>query len=240
MTLNDIVLVALALLAMFSPPTTIGPAAAILASAPTAIQRRVAWLVARNYAIVMVVVLVMGSAILKGLGIATDSLTLTGGVALVHQGWPLMTRGAKAEQPATPGPVGGPVADNAPNWDSVAAVPLTFPIAIGGGTVAVVLAAAGRYPTLPDLLVLVSISLAMAMAVATTFLLVEPISQRLQNGAKDVLVRVSGIILFALGAQLAAEGGARLVRPYFTAAPPVAAAPGTPAITASLAPSAPD
>ena len=211
MTLNDIVLVGLGLLAMFSPPATIGPAAAILAAAPPATQRRVAWLVARNYAVVVIVVLVLGTAILKLLGIATDAVTLTGGVALLHQGFPLMTRGAKAEQPAPAD--GGVVVE--PNWDALAAVPLTFPITVGGGTVAVVLAAAGRYPSPLDLALLVLITLAVAGVVAATFLLVQPISGWLQGGAKDVLVRVSGIILMALGAQLVVEGGMGLVAPYF-------------------------
>lgn len=227
MTLNDILLVGLGLLAMFSPPATIGPAAAILASAPAAAQRRVAWLVARNYAVVVVVVLVLGTAILKMLGIATDSVTLTGGVALLHQGWPLMTRGAKAEQPAAADTDNHP----GPNWDALAAVPLTFPITVGGGTVAVVLAAAGRYPTPLDLLLLVLITLAVACVVAVTFLLVEPVSQRLHGGAKDVLVRVSGIILMALGAQLAVEGGMGLLEPYlakFTVAAPAKLAAITP------------
>ncbi len=208
MTWTDIVLVTVSLIAMFSPPATIGPAAAILARAPRAAQQRVAWLVARNYALVMIVTLVLGHAILATLGIATGALSLTGGAALINQGWPLMTRGDKAEAPAAPDANG----NHSLNWDTLATVPLTFPITIGGGTVAVALAASDRYATVPDLLVLGAISLFVALIVALTFLLVLPLSKRLTVGAMDILVRVSGIILFALGAQLAVEGLVALVR----------------------------
>src|SRR5690349_6609329 len=96
MSANEVILFAISLLAMFNPPATLGPAASILRTAPRAAQRQVAWLVARNYVVVMVATLVLGHAALQALGLSTHALTVTGGVALLHQGWPLMTRAGKA------------------------------------------------------------------------------------------------------------------------------------------------
>jgi len=201
MTPTDMVLVAVSLIAMFSPPATIGSAASILAYAPREAIKRVAWLVARNYAIVMIVAIAIGHEILSLLGIATSALTVTGGAALLHQGWPLMTRGSKAEQPDPTEAQTLPT-----NWESLAAVPLTFPITIGGGTIAVAVATSGRYPTLPDTAVLIGISLLVAAIVGITFLLVAPIEVRLGAAAMDIVTRGSGIILVALGAQLFVHG----------------------------------
>jgi multiple antibiotic resistance protein len=200
-TLAEGVLFAVSLLAMFSPPATIGPAATILQGAPPEAQRRVAWLVARNYAVIMVLTVVLGHTVLSALGISTAALTVTGGAALLHQGWPLMTRAGKAED-RTP-------AANTPrdaSWEALAAVPLTFPVTVGGGTIAVVISASGRHPTPVDLAVLSLICVVMALPVALTFLLAGPVTSRLGSGAMDAVTRVSGIILFALGTQLMVRG----------------------------------
>jgi multiple antibiotic resistance protein len=197
----EMVLFAISLLAMFSPPATLGPAAAILRFAPRNAQRRVAFLVARNYTVIMVLTLVVGHATLSLLGISTAALTVTGGAALLHQGWPLMTRAGKAadRQPDQ-------TTDPAGEWEALAAVPLTFPITIGGGTIAVAVAASGRFSTPADLAILSGICLLVAIPVGLTFLLAGPITSRLGAGAVDAVTRISGIILVALGIQLCAGG----------------------------------
>ena len=202
MTIQDMVLFAVSLLAMFSPPAAIGSAAALLSGAPVKTQRRIAWLVARNYAIAMILSITLGHAALSLLGIEVAAVTVTGAAALLHQGWPLMTRGGKAEE----APHRDPQAAETIDWMSLATVPLTFPLTIGGGTIAVVITASGRYPTGLDLAVLSGISIGMAGVVAVTFLLAGPFGSRMGAGAMDVLARISGIILLSLGVQLAVGG----------------------------------
>jgi len=96
------------------------------------------------------------------------------------------------------------------NWDELAIVPLLFPLTIGGGTIAVAIAAGGRYPTWADLGVLSLTIAAMVPVVAGTFLAAGPVASRLSAGAQDVLARVSGIVLVALALQLLVEGLAQL------------------------------
>lgn len=197
---SDLLLFAISLLAMFSPMATLGPAASLLGDAPEPVQRRVALTVARNYLAVTVLTVLLGEMLLTALGISTAALTLTGGAALLHQGWPLMTRAGKAEDrsvvlPAAPGA-----------WEEMAAVPLTFPITIGGGTIAVVIGATGRYGSLPDIAALAAVCALMAVPVFLTFYFAGRLVRRLSSGAVDAVNRISGIILFALGAQLAVSG----------------------------------
>jgi multiple antibiotic resistance protein len=206
MSANEAVLFAMSLLAMFNPPATLGPAASILSGAPRAAQRQVAWLVARNYVVVMVLTLLLGHAALQALGLSAHALTVTGGVALLHQGWPLMTRAGKAADRDAP------AATTAQAWNELAAVPLTFPITVGGGTIAVVIAASGRFGTWPDLALLAGICVAMAAPVFLTFVLAGPVTSRLGASAMDALTRVSGILLFTLGTQLTVSGLAGLLR----------------------------
>lgn len=207
MTVVEMALFGVSLLAMFSPPATLGPAAAILKDAPAQAQRRVAWLVARNYLVILVCALLLGHVLLRILGITAAALTMTGGAALVHQGWPLMTRGGKAADRS---------ADDASaasrDWNQLSAVPLTFPITVGGGTIAVAVSASSRYPTAPDLAFLGGICGVIAVAVYLTFRLAGPVSSRLGPGSMDAVTRISGIVLVALGSQLAVEGLVGLAR----------------------------
>ena len=198
--ISQLVLFAISLLAMFSPLATLGPAASILGAAPPAMQRRVALLIARNYVVVTVLTVLLGNLLLTALGISTAALTLTGGAALLHQGWPLMTRAGKAEDRAIP------VAPVPINVIDMATVPLTFPITVGGGTIAVVIGATGRYGTPADLAALAGICALMAVPIFLTFSFAGRLVRQLGGGAVDAVNRVSGIILFALGAQLAVEG----------------------------------
>jgi multiple antibiotic resistance protein len=199
-------LVFVSLLAMFSPPATLGPAAAVLRYAPREVLRRVAWRIARGYALVMLLTVWAGQYFLLLLGISSGALVATGGIALLYQGLPLMTRGAKAEGAEQR----VQQAAGSVNWDELAIVPLLFPLTIGGGTIAVAIAAGGRYPTWADLGVLSLTIAAMVPVVAGTFLAAGPVASRLSAGAQDVLARVSGIVLVALALQLLVEGLAQL------------------------------
>lgn len=200
LSVSQVLLFAISLVAMFSPPATLGPAAAIIGRAPVEIQRQVAFAVARNYVVIMVLTLLLGHTVLSALGISTAALTLTGGAALLHQGWPLMTRAGKAEdRDVEVDPLQG-------EWKTLAAVPLTFPITIGGGTIAVVISAAGRYPSWADLAALALVCIATAIPVYLTFVSAGRLVHKLKPGAIDAVNRISGIVLVALGAQLAVVG----------------------------------
>ncbi len=202
MTIQDMVIFAVSLLAMFSPPAAIGSAAALLRGAPMKTQRRIAWLVARNYAIAMILSITLGHAALSLLGIEVAAVHCHGrrrpaaSRLAADDPWRQSRRGAHRD----------PQVAETIDWMSLATVPLTFPLTIGGGTIAVVITASGRYPTGLDLAVLSGISIGMAVIVAITFLLAGPFGSRMGAGAMDVLARISGIILLSLGVQLAVGG----------------------------------
>ena len=199
-TFSELALFAISLLAMFSPLATLGPAAALIGSAPPDVQRKVALLVARNYVGVTVLTVLLGGLLLAALGISTAALTFTGGAALLHQGWPLMTRAGKAADRDVP------VASTPAQWDELAAVPLTFPITIGGGTIAVVISAASGVSTLVDRACIAAVCILMGVPVYLTISFAGRLVRHLSGGAIDAVNRLSGIILFGLGSQLAVRG----------------------------------
>jgi multiple antibiotic resistance protein len=199
-------LILVTFIAMFSPPATLAAAATMLGGASRDVLRRLAWRVARGYVLVMLAAVWLGHYLLTALGIATAALTATGGAALLHQGWPLMTRGIKAEQsePRVQTP-------DATRWDDLAVVPLLFPLSIGGGTIAVAITAAGRHQSVEGLLLVSAVVLAMVPVVVLTFLGAGTLRGRLSAGALDVLARISGIVLVALSVQLLVDGLSELL-----------------------------
>lgn len=108
-------------------PATITAATILLGQTPPHTLRQLAWKVALEYVAVMLVAIWIGNYLLMALGLNAHALTATGGAALLFQGWPLMTKGTKAE-PArmvvTP--------DARPNVQDMVLVPLLFPLTIGG------------------------------------------------------------------------------------------------------------
>ncbi|MGY3450502.1 MarC family protein [Bradyrhizobium sp. USDA 4353] len=197
---HQLILFVISLLAMFSPLAIIGPVATLLQGAPVAVQRRIALLVARNYVLVMCLTIALGQIALKALGISTAALTCTGGVALLHQGWPLFTRAGKAADRDIV------AAKQSVQWETLTAVPLTFPLTIGGGTIAVVIGTAALYPSWPELVLLSAACLMVSVVVFTTFLFAGRLVGSLSVSAVDAVNRISGIILFALGIELTVKG----------------------------------
>ena len=92
------------------------------------------------------------------------------------------------------------------DWDSLAFVPLTFPLTIGGATVAFAVALSGRYSTLIDLLIMTGISALVAVSVWLTVMLAGGVQSKLKPVSMDLLTRVSGIILVSLSMQFLVSG----------------------------------
>ncbi|MGE4802320.1 MarC family protein [Yersinia hibernica] len=193
-------------LSMFSPPATMATAAIILDGVSGPILRRLAWRVAFEYVVIMLFVIWLGNYILVALGLSAHALTVTGGAALLFQGWPLMMRGTKAEQ-----------SNNELNNDTpkrvsdLAVVPLLFPLSMGGGTIAVGISSAAHNSTLEGMMTLSAVILMMAPTIALTFLVSGPLHGRISTGAMDTLARISGIILVTLSLQLLVTGITDLV-----------------------------
>ncbi|MBC3249779.1 transporter [Serratia fonticola] len=205
-TLVQFLLLYITFLAMFSPPATMAAAATILGGVSNKVLRRVALRVSLAYVVVMLIVIWLGNYMLTALGLSTHALSATGGAALLFQGWPLMTRGTKADQ-------SNAVlnSDSPKNADDLAVVPLLFPISIGGGTIAVGISSAAHNDTFAGMMLLSAVILAMAPTIALTFLISGPLHGRLSTGAMDTIARISGIILVALSLQLLVSGLTGLV-----------------------------
>ena len=92
---DNILLNYVTFLSLFSPPATITAATIILGRVDRGILWQIAWKIAAGYTLVMLVVIWLGNWLLTALGLSADALTVTGGIALLSQGWPMLIRGVK-------------------------------------------------------------------------------------------------------------------------------------------------
>jgi hypothetical protein len=130
LTVSDYLLFFITLLTLFSPPAAIAAFATITDRFPPDIQKKVAKRLARNYFVVMLFSLTIGEYLLMVLGISTPALMLTGGLAVFIAGMPMMVYGQKLQVVRNEDEFHAvPRAE----WESVVSVPMTFPMAVGGG-----------------------------------------------------------------------------------------------------------
>ena len=191
--LDNILLNYVTFVSLFSPPATITAATIILGRIDRNILWQIAWKIAAGYTLVMLVVIWLGNWLLTALGLSADALTVTGGIALLAQGWPMLIRGVKEEHSDIPVSVTPPK-----DIMRLAMVPLLFPLSMGGGTIAVGISLAGHSDSLSGLIQLSVVILLMLPTIALTFLATGPLHGRLSPGVMDTLARISGIILVTL------------------------------------------
>ena len=199
---EQLVILFTSLFAIFSPPAAIGAIAAICSRFSRPIQRQMAWRIAAYFGAVLITVAWIGQWLLEILGIQDAGLMVAGGIALFLAGLPFMLGTKKPET------VKEQIedAEREENWHSVAVIPLTFPISVGGASVAIVVAVAGVYDTVPDLLAISAVCVLMSLVVLATHFFAGPLAHLLGPGGMDILTRVSGIILVAIAAQILARG----------------------------------
>ncbi|HHN8387340.1 TPA: MarC family protein [Morganella morganii] len=145
--LDNILLNYVTFVSLFSPPATITAATIILGRIDRNILWQIAWKIAAGYTLVMLVVIWLGNWLLTALGLSADALTVTGGIALLAQGWPMLIRGVKEEHSDIPVSVTPPK-----DIMRLAMVPLLFPLSMGGGTIAVGISLAGHSDSLSGLI----------------------------------------------------------------------------------------
>ena len=97
------------------------------------------------------------------------------------------------------------------SWRSVAFLPITFPLTIGGATIGLLISFSANAHNSGGRLVLSVAGLAYALVTAITIYLSSRLHPRLSERALMLFDRIAGILLTAIAAILLASGGTRLV-----------------------------
>lgn len=197
-SLQNLLLFFVSLFTLFSPLANIGPYASLVGHFPRADQRKLAFAVFINALVVMLLFVWLGELLFEVLGVNSNSLTVTGGIALMIAGLPMMLGSNKPDKVED--------SEATQTWREMAVLPMTFPMSIGGTTAAYIVSATGFAQNVLDLIAISIVVLLFAVVIWLTHLFSPPLAARLKPQARQILNRVGGIILVAISVQLLASG----------------------------------
>lgn len=198
MTLQQLLLLFVALFTLYSPLSNIGPYASLVGHFSRPDQKKLAFAVFRNVMFVMLLFVWVGELLFDVLGVNSDSLTITGGIALMIAGLPMMLGAGKPDKDVP--------SEEKQDWRDIAVLPMTFPMSIGGTTAAYIVSATAFTQNAIDL---VAISIIIALfggVIWLTHFLSPPLSARMKPQGRMILSRIGGIVLVAISVQLLAGG----------------------------------
>lgn len=128
-------------------------------------------------------------------GIAVDTLDPAG----PHSAEPAVSADLPAQVPERP------------SWRSIVFMPITFPLTIGGATIAIIV---GFRAESPNTLAVVGLTIAVlgyATVTGVSLYIAGHLERRVSDKARGLIDRVAGILLVAIAATLLASGFTRLV-----------------------------
>lgn len=200
-SVTEVLTFATGMATIFCPPAAISLYAAHTDIYPREIQKRIAMRLFTGVAAVLVSFAWVGHFLLRVLGITSVALSMTGGLILILWSVPMML-GRDAPLDRSDGEQSSSVAD----WQTTVAVPLVFPMSIGGAAISLVIATTSRFHSIIDLLAISLVCVADAGLIALTYYFTHPLSLRIGTMGMGLTKRVSGIVLTAIAVQMLAQG----------------------------------
>ncbi|BCP51707.1 UPF0056 membrane protein [Kaistia sp. 32K] len=207
---SDPALMFLALIALYSPLAALSSYLPVVGPYSQKDQLRLALGLFRNVAIFVLAAIWIGEPLLRLLGISTAALSMTGGIALLYAGIPMM-RGIDEVVPEQAAAAMPDASGTVENWRSVLFTPLTFPLTVGGTTFGLIVAFASRGNGVADELRFTVAGLAYAVVTSVTLYAAGHLHRRVSPRMRIILSRVAGILLTAIAVTLLANGGTQLV-----------------------------
>ncbi len=175
-------------------------------------RARLAQAIAVNGLVLMIVSIFIGTHILGFFGISLPVVQVGGGLVVISTGWALLRQSANddaaddANRPC-----------NEANYMRQAFYPLTLPLTVGPGSIAVAITvganrtegAEWRWPLIVGLLVG---AVMIALSIYLSYRFAERIAALLGEAAMDVIIRLSSFILVCIGVQILWNGVSTLLR----------------------------
>jgi multiple antibiotic resistance protein len=200
---REAMLLGMSLLILFNPPTSMAVFASLASGYPSEIQSRMARRTALHYFVAILLLTWAGRPLLRVLGLSLPSLRLAGGFVLLLAAVPMVTQYQRADAHKE---AELEAAAKRRSWNQIVAVPLTFPMSIGGATVAAVIAASGESPSVARAVATSLVCLAMTVVVWLTLRSAVPLTRRISRGSMAALTAFSGLLLLCIAFQVIAVG----------------------------------
>jgi multiple antibiotic resistance protein len=206
---DEPLLMFLALMALYSPLAALSSYMPIVGHLKPADQGKLAFGLFLNVAIFVLAAIWVGEPLLKLLGISTAALSVTGGIALLYAGVPMM-RGIEEKVAEQSAPEGETPEEDA-SWRKLLFTPVTFPLTVGGTSFGMIVAFASTGRNFLDGVYFTVSGFCYAAVTGVTLFAAGHANRRASAELRLVLARVAGILLTAIAVTLIASGGSKLV-----------------------------
>ena len=168
--------------------------------------------VAVNTVLLLTATGVAGAYVLQFFGISIEVLQLMGGSVLVAMGWAMLNKQEEKRDAKDPNIRQAAEECVAKYWESRAFYPLTFPITVGPGSIAIILTLSVQAKSLlltERLFALMGLFLsliALAVMIYLFYAYAPSAAKRLSPGVVQGFMRVIAFLLLCIGAQIAWNG----------------------------------
>lgn len=177
-----------------------------LCSDRTPLQRKQ---VAKNSAMAVAIILIIatwaGDGVLEFFGIGIPAFRAGGGLLILLMAISMM-HAKRSHAKQTPSE-----ADEADNKENIAVVPLAIPLMAGPGAISLVIIDAHQTADWVSRLILCGGIIAVALTVWIALRLATPIGQKLGTTGLNIVTRVMGLLLAAIGIQMITSGITKLL-----------------------------
>ena len=201
-----------ALLPLINPPGTALELLGVIGIGETKSYKILARKIAVNTTLFLTVVALTGPYVLQFFGISIEILQFVGGAVLAAMGWQLLNKPDEERETRNPSVVQAAEDCVASYWQSRAFYPLTFPITVGPGSVAIMLTLSAQAKSLalgnriPAFLGLFACVIVLSVLVYF-FCAYAPIAaKKFPSGIVHGVLRIIAFLLICLGAQIAWQG----------------------------------
>lgn len=174
-------------------------------------RRLLAWRVAINSFILLIVSVVVGTHILSFFGISLPVVQVGGGLIVVSTGWAMLTRSDQMDR--------GQAHQNVTQQDILrnAFYPLTLPLTVGPGSISIAITLGANEPRHlgANVLALLSAAIGSALIAVTIYLCygyADRLAAAVGPSGMNVILRLSAFLLVCIGVQIFWNGVSALVR----------------------------
>lgn len=164
-------------------------------------RNKLAWRVTRNSFFLLLGSMLIGSYVLEFFGITLPIVRVAGGLVVTATGWQLLNKGDGDDAPSDPVP------------PTDAFYPLTMPITVGPGSIAVAITLGSQRPPVADFTHIATLGaaaiagvIAMTATIFVCYRFAESTVRALGEDGTDVLVRLSAFILLCIGIEIIWNG----------------------------------
>jgi multiple antibiotic resistance protein len=149
---------------------------------------------------VLVVALLMGEALLNFFGISLDSFRVAGGILILLMAISMLHGGI------SPAKQTSEEAQDAEEKESIAVVPLGMPLLAGPGAISTIIIYSHRSQDIAHYALLFSIAVVLALLTWLALRAAPAIADRLGRTGLNIVTRIMGLILAAIGVEFMANG----------------------------------